>query len=93
MPFRLLMPAYELWPEKNVSEPVLVQGTADLVFLDADGAVVVDYKTDMRADGDYLAEKYRRQVHIYKKAVERLFGVTVQKTVLFALSAGTTIEV
>ena len=91
--FRLLLPAYAVYPEVDSKENILVQGVADLVFFDGADAVVVDYKTDMRADGATLADRYRRQVHIYKKAVEKLFDVTVSKTILYSISASEAIEV
>ncbi|MBQ6020749.1 MAG: PD-(D/E)XK nuclease family protein, partial [Clostridia bacterium] len=91
--FRLLMPVYELYPDVTSSEDILVQGVADLVFFEPDGAVVVDYKTDAKLSEEALAERYRGQVRIYKKAVEKMFGVNVKKTVLFSLNSGETVEV
>jgi ATP-dependent helicase/nuclease subunit A len=53
-------------------EGVLVEGVADCVFEDADGYVVIDFKTD-RAEGDLL-DLYRRQVGLYADAVARATG-------------------
>ncbi|MBQ6162869.1 MAG: helicase-exonuclease AddAB subunit AddA [Clostridia bacterium] len=91
--FRLLMPVYELYPDVTSSEKILVQGVADLVFFEPEGAVIVDYKTDAHAGSKELAERYRGQLRIYKKAVEKMFGVNVKETVLFSLNAGRTVEV
>ncbi len=48
----------------------IVEGTIDLLFADADGWVVVDFKTDADAEG--LAERYHRQLAWYLFAVERM---------------------
>ena len=48
-------------------EAVLVEGTVDLVFHDADHLVVVDFKTDRDPLDD--VEPYRRQLEIYCRAL------------------------
>ena len=52
----------------------LVEGTIDLAFDDEQGATVVDFKTDRELDAD--AERYRRQLTIYCRALEALRGIT-----------------
>jgi ATP-dependent exoDNAse (exonuclease V) beta subunit len=47
----------------------LVEGNVDLVYVTADEAVIVDFKTDRELDGSL--EVYRRQVQIYAAAVGR----------------------
>jgi ATP-dependent exoDNAse (exonuclease V) beta subunit len=47
----------------------LVEGNVDLAYLDEDGFVVVDFKTD-RAEGEDLA-RYKRQVALYAAAISR----------------------
>ena len=51
---------------------VLVEGTLDLAFEEDDGVTVVDFKTDRELDAD--AERYRRQLTIYCRAIESLRG-------------------
>jgi ATP-dependent helicase/nuclease subunit A len=52
---------------------LLVEGTIDLAFEDEAGMTVVDFKTDRELDAD--AERYRRQLTIYCRALEALRGV------------------
>ncbi len=51
----------------------LVEGVVDLVYRDASGLVVVDYKTDTALSEDARAA-YGRQVALYAQAIERAHG-------------------
>jgi ATP-dependent exoDNAse (exonuclease V) beta subunit len=51
----------------RVQDGTLVEGIADLVFLDADNWIVVDFKTDQELAAGLPA--YRRQVSIYAAAI------------------------
>ena len=65
--------------------PELVRGRVDLAFLEPDGWVLVDYKSDdRRADGfDERLREYRNQLEVYSKAWERASGVRVKERVLY----------
>lgn len=65
----------------------LIQGVIDLCFLEADGWVLVDYKTD-RAEDAEIMERYQLQMQWYRKALEKITGVPVKETYLFALRSG-----
>lgn len=68
-------------------ETVLVQGTVDACFLEQDGMVLVDYKTDhVRAGREQeLAARYRRQFELYREAIQRLTGRPVKEAILYSL--------
>ncbi len=72
--------------------PVVVTGTIDLVFRDPDagGWVVVDYKTDGRADSEFRKRvvQYRAQVERYAECWEALAGGSVQERVLLFAAQG-----
>ncbi|MEI7885290.1 MAG: helicase-exonuclease AddAB subunit AddA [Clostridia bacterium] len=54
-------------------EKVLVQGTIDLFFVEQDGLVLVDYKTNMGNETIVsLREKYGLQIKIYQEALEKI---------------------
>ena len=65
----------------------LVQGVIDLCFLEADGWVLVDYKTDA-ADGEELVRRYTLQLQWYARALARITGTPVRETWVFGLRAG-----
>ncbi|HPD17246.1 MAG TPA: UvrD-helicase domain-containing protein [Planctomycetota bacterium] len=70
---------------------VTLTGAIDLLFLEGDEAVVVDFKTDsVRGEAEVLerAEAYVAQVRAYALAVHRILCKPVKEVVLFFLSAG-----
>lgn len=68
---------------------VLVQGQIDCCFEEADGWVLLDYKTDRASDPDALAEHYRPQLELYEKALARITGRPVKEAYLCLLSGET----
>ena len=84
LPFTLAMDTGELLGVPS-EERVLLQGVIDACFREGDGFVLLDYKTD-RVEGDPIAwaERHRRQVELYSKALETLTGRPVtEKYVVF----------
>ena len=69
-------------PERNL----LVQGVVDCAFMEDDGWVLVDYKTDRVEDEEAFREAYRPQLKWYAEAVRELTGKPVKETWLYALS-------
>ena len=69
-------------PERNL----LVQGVVDCAFLEEDGWVLVDYKTDRVEDEAAFTEVYRPQLKWYAEAVRELTGTPVKETWLYSLS-------
>ncbi len=65
----------------------LIQGVIDLCYLDGDGWVLLDYKTD-KAEDEEILSRYRLQMQWYKKALEKITGLPVKETWLFALRSG-----
>ncbi|MGD8330698.1 MAG: UvrD-helicase domain-containing protein [Acidobacteriota bacterium] len=69
----------------------IVEGVIDLAFREADGWVIVDYKTDMVDDEDNLARRrgqYRAQVDAYARYFERISGATVKERQLLWVGRG-----
>ncbi|MBR9990367.1 MAG: UvrD-helicase domain-containing protein, partial [Gemmatimonadetes bacterium] len=68
----------------------IVDGRIDLVFREADGWVVVDYKSDAAGDripAD-LMRRYRGQLALYASAWERITGERVKERTLFFTATG-----
>ena len=69
--------------------PLLVEGVADLVFQPESGGpwTVVDFKTDSRTPDDpefaAVEARYRRQVSLYARAVERATGQPAKSVLLY----------
>ena len=78
-------------PGESGPLPDVLEGVVDLAFLEPDGWVIADYKTDL---GDSLTAPvrragYRRQVDLYAACWERLTGERVKERILFFTRSGT----
>ena len=65
---------------------VVIQGIIDLAFKEADGWVVLDYKSNYAGDDEslsYLTSHYRRQLELYGNAWTRLTGENVKEKYLY----------
>ena len=67
-------------PAENGGIPRLVEGVIDLAFREADGWVIVDYKTDVGDDPDFPHRRraYRRQVDLYAECWQQVTGEPVK---------------
>lgn len=85
-PFYININAKDLLNE-DVDEKILVQGIIDLYYIDEnDNVILVDYKTDYVKNENELIDKYKKQLEIYKKALEIALNRKVDKTYIYSLS-------
>ncbi len=91
LPARLIDP--ELDSNFN-SENIIVQGAVDICFVEEDGVVVLDFKTDRVENPNQLKEAYGEQLSIYAKACEKIFEKPVKQKLIysFALSKEITVD-
>lgn len=85
-PFYINIPAKEIY-NNNVEENILVQGIIDIYFINEnDEIVLVDYKTDYvpNRNKEYLIEKYKGQLELYKRAIEEATGKKVNKVCIYS---------
>ena len=67
---------------------VLVQGIIDLYYINENNEIVlVDYKTDYVENGNEngLIEKYKKQLELYKIALEKSLNKKVVKTIIYSV--------
>ncbi len=72
-------------PEEFRDEKTVIIGKIDLLFLEEDGAVIVDYKTDNVRDVSVLGERYLSQMRLYSEALKKSMGVDVKECILYSL--------
>lgn len=71
----------------------LVQGVIDLIVLEEDGAVLVDYKTDHAGlDAESVRARHGKQVALYRLAARRA-GLHVKKSVVYLFYTGNMVEI
>lgn len=85
LPFGILLAAKDFYLEAD-EEQIFVQGVADVLFRNDDGWTLIDYKTDRKADGETLRARYQVQIELYRRAIEKLTGIPVTESYLYALS-------
>ena len=79
--------------DKNISNSV-IQGVIDLFYITNDGKVIlVDFKTDRVFEEDVFIKRYKKQLDIYKEAIEKLLNYKVEKTYIYSFSMNKEIEI
>ena len=84
-PFYLYMPVKEIYGGET-EEKIVVQGVIDLFFVDQnDEIVLVDYKTDYVENEEDLIKKYKEQLEIYQKAIEKATNQIVERKYIYSM--------
>ena len=89
-PFYINIPAKEIYKEET-EEKILVQGIIDLYYKNKYGEyVLVDYKTDYAEKGEEqkLVERYKKQLELYKRALEGALKTEVKKCYIYSTWLG-----
>ena len=94
-PFYINVPAKDIYKEET-NENILVQGIIDLYYIDKDDNLnLVDYKTDYVEAGNEqeLVNKYRKQLDLYKQALEQAYNKQVKNTYIYSVYLNKIIEI
>lgn len=71
-----------------------IQGIIDLYYINQNGNItLVDFKTDNLEEEEMFIQKYNIQLDIYKRALEKLTGISVEKTYIYSFKLGKEIEI
>lgn len=77
--------------EENIA--VLIQGVIDLVIVNNDEAIIVDFKTNKTHNKQYLIDQYGLQLKMYALAFEKAHKIKVNKKMLYSFEMATFIDV
>jgi ATP-dependent helicase/nuclease subunit A len=93
VPFTLALPAKEVYKDwQDEDESIFIQGVIDCIFEDENGLVLIDFKSDGITDrfkGGFeqakpiLENRYKVQVDLYTKAIEKIWKRRVAERFLF----------
>jgi len=91
--FIIGVPVCEIYPNLKIrdkKELVMIQGIIDMYFEEADGLVLVDYKTDRLKEEKEYINRYKTQLDFYEKALTQITGRPVKEKWIysFALEKG-----
>lgn len=71
---------------------IIVQGAVDLCFVEPDGIVVLDFKTDRVDNMNDLVKSYGEQLKIYSVAAEKIFEKPVKEKIIYSFHLGESIS-
>lgn len=74
--------------KEEADDFILVQGIIDVFFEEDDGIVLLDYKTDHVSSPNELIERYRKQLMLYKDAIERTNELKVKQILIYSFAFG-----
>ena len=77
--------------ENSIDENIMIQGIVDL-FLIGEKNILVDYKFTNIEDEKILIKKYKKQLLIYKKAIENAYMLNLDEIYLLSLKYGKLIK-
>lgn len=90
--FSILTDAERFCPEA-AGERIMLQGVVDCFWQEADGLVILDFKTDFIAgDLEQKTQRYAPQLQAYAHALARIFGQPVSKMILYFFGADQAVE-
>lgn len=72
---------------EGTEDLTLIQGIIDVFWMEENGIVLLDYKTDRVADGQELIDRYSSQLRLYGEALDRLYagkGLKVKEILLYS---------
>lgn len=97
--FVYLAPAREVDEDYPEDEEVLIQGVIDTCFVEEDGIVLVDYKTDyvdlehMEQSIEKIKDRYRIQLDLYGRALSHIMTIPVKEKWLYLYSINKWIKI
>ena len=75
------------------NQKIVMQGAVDLVFIENGEAVIVDYKTDRVKEITDLEKLYRKQVELYKSALEETTSLPVREAIIYSVHLNKSLKV
>ena len=89
-PFVMTLKSGEVFGEryKGTNEDILLHGIIDCYFEEDDGLVLLDYKTDFNTDEKNIKSRYKIQMYMYKRALEKATGKKVKESYIYLFKTG-----
>lgn len=102
LPFTYTVPVARVNPDsQETDEHVLIQGIIDCLYFDGTSYVLLDYKSDAvlyqsdtrEVAHERLRERYRIQLQLYREAIETIWNIRVDRTLIYSLDLQEIVEV
>lgn len=82
--FNIEIPSEKVFESAYGGEKILLQGMADIVFVEDGCAIVADYKTDRVTSSETLKERYNAQLESYAEAVQNILEMPVKERIIYS---------
>lgn len=82
----------EIFPNLTTDTPLVLQGIIDLLVLDGDTAMVIDYKYSNHSK-EVLKARYQKQLQLYAGAVEKVLKKRVESKKIINIFTGEFVEI
>ncbi|WP_019907255.1 helicase-exonuclease AddAB subunit AddA [Thermoanaerobacter indiensis] len=97
VPFHIKIKSTEVYkdlPEEYENEFIAVQGIIDCFFEEEGEIILIDYKTDYVTEEmmEEIKEKYKVQIDLYAKALEKITGKRVKEKYIYLFFNGMILE-
>ncbi len=79
--------------DNSYQNEILVQGVIDLFAVKENEVILVDYKYSSKTDENYLLNKYKNQLKLYKIALENAYKIRINQIYLLSLKNAKLIKV
>ena len=73
-------------PQMDENCQVVLQGVADCVFIEADGAIIIDYKTDRIDTLDELKNRYTSQLMLYREILGKSLDCPIKECIIYSFA-------
>ena len=77
----------------NTADNPYVQGIVDMFFIEDNGIVLIDYKTDSFSDEEKLYDDYSFQLKVYAEALHKAFSLPVKEMYIYSFKKGKMIKI
>ena len=87
--FVYLLPAQEVDETYAIEEEILLQGVVDTCFIEEEGLVIIDYKTDyvdsknLEISINNIKKRYQVQIDLYARALSEITGLPIKEKCLY----------
>ena len=83
-PFLSYLPYNKIFLSSKITDKILIQGVADLIFKSEGKYYLIDYKTTRVKYADQLVEKYALQLQLYKTCLEKALNINISGAYVYS---------
>ena len=79
--FVMSVPYNQITLNKEITENILIQGIIDLLIVNDDNVILIDYKLTHKTT-DAIKNSYEKQIQLYSTAISKQFNLPIKKYII-----------